>query len=160
MKKRKRVINFKTLFSVSIVVLLIAVVTTLIIMNSNPTYNDDYFKSDDTKIVLYLGEGQSDDENEPIKTYIVYYYSGDKITGVKQFYQFKSEEIAKNFSKGINVDEMDWVNDIRVSGPYMIFELTSDQYEGTTVTELRETIEGYNFADEDNTEDTEEIISE
>ena len=53
MKEKKRIINGKTVFSVFIVLLLIAVVTTLFFMN-RVTYDDDYFVTDDTKIVLSM----------------------------------------------------------------------------------------------------------
>jgi hypothetical protein len=161
MNKRKRLINFKTIFSVVIVALLVVVVIVLVtMMNKEPVYNDDYFKSDNTKIVLLANSEQpEDDEKNPIKTYMVYYYSGDNITGVKQFYQFKSDEVANSVGKDISADDMDWVKSIVIKGPYIIFELTEDQYEGVTITQVRESVEslealnGNNGADSDGEKD-------
>ena len=156
MNKRKRMINFKTLFSVAIVALLIVVVTVLVIMNNNPVYNENYFKSDNTKLVLRLdNDYPEDDEKSPIRTYMVYYYSGDTINNVKQFYQFKSDEVAKNVIEETKKLEMNWVKEISLSGSYIIFELTEDQYEGVTTTQIRESIESIEVLDNDNSTGTE-----
>lgn len=160
MDKGKKFINGKTIFGAVIVVLLIVVIAILVFMNNRVTYNDDYFKSDDTKIVLLLENNPDDDEKNPIKTYMVYYYSGENITSVKQFYQFKSDEVAKNMMEETKNLQMDWVKDIALNGPYIIFELTEDQYEGFTTTSVRESIKSSDAADQENDTSTDDDVVE
>ena len=149
MSKRPRFINGKTIFSAVIVVLLIVVVAVLVVMNNNPIYNDDYFKSDDKKIVLLVDRGEFEEEDTPIKTYMIYYYSGEKIDAVKQFYQFKSNEISSRVKETINADEMEWVKEITVSGPYIIFNLAESEFEGLTTTMIRESVENLNSLEDE-----------
>lgn len=153
MSKLKKMLNFKTVFSAVIVVLLVVVVTILTIRMNNPVYNDDYFKTDGSKIVLLLNsQDEEEKEKEPIKTYIVYYYSDDTITDIKQFYQFESNDIANEAMKDVDSSKMGWVKGITINGPYVIFTLADDQYEGITTTQVRDMVENSEDTESDNTE--------
>ncbi len=142
MKEKKRIINGKTVFSVFIVLLLIAVVTTLFFMN-RVTYDDDYFVTDDTKIVLSMDAkttGFEDSKYVPPITHVVYYYSGDEITGVKVFYEYKDNEVARKANEKISMDGKDWANSKALNGKYIIFSMNKDEYEGVTATDTRESV--------------------
>ncbi len=138
---KRRLLNFKNVFSVAIVVLLVAVIATLVVMmNGEPTYDDSYFVSDGTKLVSQIESVYYEgDENtpEPLAVYMVYYYSGEKITDVKAFYKFETEEIAKKvYDEAVNKD-ISWVKEKKLSREYLIFNLAESEYKDLNTTIIR-----------------------
>ena len=143
MDKRRNLLNFKTIFSAVIVVLLIVVVVVLFVMNRS-TYNDDYFVSDGTKIVLSMDartSGFEESEYVPPITHVVYYYSGDTINSVKVFYEYKDSDIAKKANEKISMDDKYWAYSRTLNDKYIIFDMKKEEYEGLTATEIRESAE-------------------
>lgn len=143
MNKRRNLLNFKTIFGFVVVVLLIVVVVVLSIKNRT-VYNDDYFVSDDTKIVLSMDARTSGFEESayiPPITHVVYYYSGDEITSIKVFYEYKNEDIAKKANDGIKMDDKGWATNKALNGKYIIFDMAKDQFEGLTTGFIRNSVE-------------------
>lgn len=143
MSKAKQLINFKTIFGAVIVVLLIVVVVVLVVMNKT-TYNDDYFVSDDTKLVLSMDariSGFEESEYMPPITRVVYYYSGDTISGVRVFYEYRNNEIAKKAYETIGKEDKEWAASKALNDKYIIFDMTKEQYEGLNTNQIRESIE-------------------
>ena len=141
---RKRLINFKTVFGAAVVVLLVVVTAILIIMNSNPVYNDDYFKSDGLKLVTPIEAAYYEGDEEtpaPVAAYMVYYYSGETIIDVKTFYKFESAEIAKNVYNDAVEKEIDWVKDKKLSREYLIFSLADSEYKDLSTSLIRSIME-------------------
>ena len=138
---RKNFFNFKNIFSFAIVVLLIVVTITLIMLNKEPVYNDDYFKSDNSKLVTYMGttyyEGDEDDP-DPEAAYMVYYYTGTKITDVKIFYKFESDEIAKGVLEKVQNEHNDWIREKKTSRNYLIFSLRESEFDSLTVDQVKD----------------------
>lgn len=140
MKKRVRLINGKTIFSVVIVALLIVVTVVLINMNGKVTYNDDYFKSDDSKIVsTFVSDVEEFSANQivPVKSYMVYYYSGNKINNVKVFYKFENFEQTEEANKYLDVGSLEWADAKEVNGEYLIVQMNKSEYDELTTEIVR-----------------------
>jgi len=141
---RKRLLNFKNIFNVVVVLLLIGVVIALIIINNEPTYNDNYFVSDGTKIVAqldpiyYEGDGNTP---TPVAAYIVYYYSGETIIDAKTFYKFETAEDARIVYDDATNKDIDWVDDKKVSKEYVIFSMNDSEYSELTTSIVRQLTE-------------------
>ena len=77
----------------------------------------------------------------PVKSHMVYYYSGDKITNAKEFYEFSSNEKAaeafKNKEKYSSRPES-----IKLNGKYIIYTFPTRQYENTSVEEIKSYFKG------------------
>ena len=143
MNKRKRIINGKTIFGALIVVLLIVVIVVLSTMN-RVQYNDDYFVTDDTKIVLSMDADETTFESSayvlPI-THVVYYYSGDTINGVKVFFEYKNEQVAKKANSNLPTDDKDWAAGKALNGKYVIYDMKKEEFEGLSAEDIRNSVE-------------------
>ena len=141
---KKRLLSFKNIFGAVIVVLFVVVIATLVILNSAPRYNDDYFRSDGSKLVSQIEavyyEGE-DDTPDPLVAYMVYYYSGEKITEVKAFYKFESEEVAKSVYEDAASKEISWVKEKSYSGEYLILSLVDSEFKDLNTTLVRSMME-------------------
>lgn len=107
--------------------------------------NDAYFVSDGTKYVLNLDTSNmgtdEEDETAPVGAHLVYYYSGDTITDMKGYYEFKTEEAAKaayEFYSGNNEGEY---KSVELDGKYVILTANETDYEGLTATDVKQQIE-------------------
>lgn len=145
----------------AIVVMVIAVVAVIIGTNSKPALNDAYFVSDNTKYVLTINSDNSEDETTPVKSHIVYFYSGDTVTGAKTYYEFKNVETAKAGYEAIKNSLSD-ASAASVDGKYVIIVADESEYKDVTASEVKEqidfmeSIQNMNSSDtgEDNTETT------
>ncbi len=142
---RRRIINGKTIFSAVIVVLLI-VVTVVLVKMGNRGYSDEYFVTDNTKIVLSSGydSAYEDTAYRPPIMHRVYYYSGEKITGIKIFFEYMNEGIAKKAYEHITLDKKEWAEDKTLSGKYIIFNMKKELYETMTTERARQIVDGAN----------------
>ena len=143
------------------VVVIIAIVVAVIFATRGPQINDAYFVSDGSKYVLNV-DNNSDDENAPIKTHIVYTYSGDKITGMFTYGEFKDEATAKNAFENYESVEDDSIKNVSLNGKYIVIESAEDEYKDLTPAEVKSQIELYesfkniNLDDSESSEDEEE----
>ena len=106
--------------------------------------DDSYFVSDDKKYVLTLESELMDDEEtnstNPIRTHMVYYYLGDKITGMKTIGEFVDADNARKAFDEIKESDEDMTY-YRLKDKYIIVTGTADQYEGMTVSDVKEQID-------------------
>ena len=135
---------------ITIVMVVVAVVAIIIgaILGRQPEISDDYFVSDDTKLVLSLGSAVADFETdyEPPMTHLVYDYSGDNITGMRIYFAYDNDDDAKEAFSHITVADKDWAITKRLSGKYIVFEVVKSKYDGLTTTEMRQNIESMQAA--------------
>ena len=146
--------------------------------------NDAYFKSDGSKYVLtidsdemYYDYDNGEIEHKPLKTHLVYYYSGDKITSLKAFYEYGNEEDAKKAFEYYSANQGDSYKNIEVDGKYLILETKESEYEGVTPSDVKqqidfieslkgtndtteEVIEVEETIDAEDTTETEEVVEE
>ena len=148
----------------AVVVVVIIVVAVLLATNGNKL-NDSYFQSDDTKYVLTVESELTGDEEEdvytPVKTHIVYTYSGDEVTGMKTYGECADASSAQKAFDAIKESGEDMTN-YALDGKYIIVTATPDQYEGMTASDVKSQIEFYESLqnmtlDEENVDEAEVV---
>ncbi|MBQ2174957.1 MAG: hypothetical protein II453_07820, partial [Alphaproteobacteria bacterium] len=94
----------------AIAVVLVVVVAVMLVSKGSTQLGDSYFVTDDTKYVLNLDTNYVDEEEEyaPLKTHIVYFRSGDKITGMSLMEMVKEMDAGRVYAKEeVIVDDND-----------------------------------------------------
>lgn len=168
-----------------VVALIIAIVLIVIFVvkpgGLGGSLSDAYFVSDDTKLVMTLDSEQAsfdDEEYAPAKSHMVYYYSGDKVTGMSVFYEYGDEATAKLAYDHIDDDARAEAKEIKIRGKYIEVVMKEDSYSDSTPEEIKQQIEfmemlkNMNFddgtsddeieldADEEETADNTEVVDE
>lgn len=170
MAKKAEKINKKTIVGICIAaVVSIAIIIVAIVVHNNKL-DDSFFVSDGSKYVLTLeSDGtSSDDEYTPIKTHLVYFYSGDKITELKAYYEYADSATAKSAADYIKENYSDdEYEKISINGKYLIFTADESEYENLTAPEVKEQIElmesmqnigdeNYDYEEEEDEEEADE----
>lgn len=120
------------------IIAIVAIIFAIVFAVKGATINDAYFVSDGSKLVINLDNDYDDNVVvAPIKSHLVYYYSGDKITGVKYYYEFSSNEKALEAYNELKSNDDFNESEIALNGKYIIFTFPSSQYEGTTVEDVK-----------------------
>ena len=123
-------------------VVIAAIILAVVFAAGNGTINDSYFVSDGSKYVINNEYGDAEsDSSAPIKNHIVYYYSGDKITGAKAFYEYVDETAAKNAYETIKANAGDSYKSVSLSGIYVILEANESEYEGLSASDVKQQVE-------------------
>lgn len=157
-------------------IVVIAIIVTVVLVTRNTGLNDKFFTSDDTKYVLTLDEStitteEGEEAYNPIKTHLVYFYSGDEITGLKAYYEYPNATAAKaalDFLKSSYEDEQKEL--VTIDGKYVIFTAPASEYEELTASEVKEQIEFMEMikninidedgSEEDTSDEGDEVIEE
>lgn len=125
----------------ALVVVAGVVTATLLIRSHAAPLNDDFFKSNDTKLVMNL----EDDGTfvDVVKAYIVYNYRDDKITGMAFYYQFTDEAVATAAFEEAKADAAadESVKNFRQNGQYIIVDFNESEYANVSVNEVKQAIE-------------------
>ena len=85
----------------AVVVVVIAIIAIVFATKGSAPIDDSYFVSDDSKYVISLTSDNLDYEDDeyaeyaPLVSHVVYYYSGDKITGMKTYHEYENADAAK-----------------------------------------------------------------
>ena len=129
---------------IAIVAVVIAIIAAIVINNSG--IQDSYFKSDDTKYVLTVETDENSvDENmrqyTPIKMHVVYNYEGDKITGLKYYYEYADNNTAKPAADYFQQNSGDEIEAITVDGKYVVITVKASQYEGVTASDVKKQLD-------------------
>ena len=128
----------------AVVVVAIVLVIVFAVRGVGGGLNDSYFVSDDTKYVLTVESDDISEENSeeyiPVKTHMVYTYSGDEITGLKIYQEYADAETAKAaFDEMKNAGE--GTGDAELNGKYVVMTASSEDYEGMTASDVKNQIE-------------------
>ncbi len=107
--------------------------------NTNVEETIDNFDlySDDTKIVFnYMGVYQ-----------IVYYHTGDTITGLEWYYNYENSETASYMVAGIkaSIDEDDNVESVKQKGKYVIVKFKEEEYKDMSLEQVKQS---YSYLEE------------
>ncbi len=97
-KTRKRKFSKKTIFGMLVSAILLAIIAWMIVgLKNEEPISEDFFVSDDTKVVMQLKSEFSSigAEWKPEAIYYVYFRDGDKIDSAKIYYKYENEELAK-----------------------------------------------------------------
>ena len=131
------------------VVALIVAIVLIVVFVAKPggaggDLSDAYFVSDDSKLVMTLESDEAsydEEEYAPAKSHMVYYKSGDKITGVSVFYEYKDEATAKLANDHISDESRAEAKEIKLRGKYIEIVMKEDTYSDTTADEIKQQIE-------------------
>ncbi len=126
------------LLTVALVVVIVAIVN----FTHREKYDSSYFHDSEGKIVLTMNKDAAaleDSVYEPNVTHIVYYYEGDNITGVKAFYEYKTEKEARTAFEHLGLSN--FADSKNLSGRFVVFQVKRAMYEGLTVEALKVDIE-------------------
>ena len=148
-------------------VAVIAIIIAVIVINANKGLSDAYFVSDGSKYVLTMDADEMDLDGEeefaPVKTHIVYTYSGDEITGMKAYYEFADEATAKKaFDYYNDADSSEEFKEVALDGKYVILTANESDYENLTASDVKQQIEfmemlkNVDLEDTDDTSDTDD----
>ena len=138
--------------SVAVIIILIAVI--IILSNcKNPrreevNINDDFFRSDNSKIVMPIGDDNYAADNSRAKQmYEVFNVDGEKIVSAYLYMEFENEAYAKGSleseetASAINAGV--YKNNGKTEGKYVILELPEETYSGVPASDLRTSVKNY-----------------
>ena len=144
---------------VAVVAIILAVV---FLVKGNNAISDDYFKSDDTKYVLTvdtetMGLDTEDQTYVPVRTHIVYTYSGDEITGMKSYVEYADAATAQKAFEEMKASGEEGIEQAEVNGKYIVVTADKEEYEDMTASDVKQQIEFMemlkNMGDDDDTEE-------
>lgn len=142
-KNNKNLIIGICVSAIAIIAIVIAIV--LVVKGGTFALNDDYFKSDDTKIVVEIAkESMEFDDNgveyTPVKAYTVYTYTGDEITSMKAYADYTDAATAEKAFNALKASNEELAAKAELSGKYIILNYSPEQYEGTTASMIKDSI--------------------
>lgn len=129
--------------AVALVVAIVLIVV-FVVKPGSGGLSDDYFKTDDTKYVIEIGSGigMTDDATViPDKSYMVYYYSGDTVTGVSSFYEYVDGGRASQAYNEITDEVREGAKEIKLQGKYIEIVLNEENYSGIKPSDIKASIE-------------------
>lgn len=138
-KKNKKLF---AIIAVIFVVMFAAAIAIVLILKNKPI-DENYFVSDDSKLVRDLSaempEGLFDSKN----IRMVYNYSDNQITKLVTYYGYESEAAAKSalatYEDAFKVDENN--AEVKVEGKYIAITARPHLYEGTTTESIKNILE-------------------
>ena len=158
-----------------VVAAIVLVVVIAVVVMTKKGIDESFFVSDDTKYVLSLDVNNAmmdidTDEYVPEKAYLIYFYSGDEVTGLKMYYKYADNATAKKAAETLNgqKSESDEIEKVEADGDYVIITAGKTTYEGMTAedakqqVEFMEMLQNMNFDDSESEDDetTEEVTTE
>ena len=126
----------------AILVVAAIIVTIVLINRNNSTLNDDFFKTSDSKVVISTTTTGTTDSSVAKKVHQVYTIDGDKVTGLKVYSEFDSEESAKTADSKPEVEEgvkSGQYVDHKVEGKYLIVTMPESMYQSLTAEQIKAT---------------------
>lgn len=107
--------------------------------------DESYFVSDGSKYVITVDDDTSTDDNSSygaVKTHMVFFYSGDTITGLTFYYEFADESVAASvYEEAKQSPEVDNLDKISLHGKYIAAIADESEYAETTVAEVKQMVE-------------------
>ncbi len=152
------------------VAIVVVIIIAVVIIKNSSGISDSYFVSDGSKYVMTIDSSDLEIEEDseeaafaPIKSHIVYTYSGDTITSLKTYYEYKDNDSAKAaldyMKEGMGEED----GQIEVNGKYIVITAPEEQYKDLTAADVKEQIDFMNSLqnmDLDDLEDDTEDYSE
>ncbi len=143
--KKKDNKNLITCICAAVVVIAIIIIAVVVATRGTTQLSDAYFVSDDTKYVLTMeNDGEDADEEDeypPIKTHLVYNYSGDEITGMTTYMEYADEATAKAAYEAYKNADQEGVKSLSVNGKYLVVEMTEENYKDLTASDVKQQVE-------------------
>jgi hypothetical protein len=144
------------------IVIIVVVAVVLANKGGNVTLDDSYFVSDNSKYVISYGSEDiafGNPQYNPEKMHYVYTYSGDKITGLKVYYEYTDNAAAKEAVEYLK-EEYEDTDGIAVEDKYIVVTAPEEEYEDVTPEQLKEQIEILELLKNLDFDDAEEEVEE
>ena len=126
----------------AVVAVVVIVVVIILATTGGARVNDSFFKSDDTKYVISVDTSDSDEAYPPVKTHMVYYYSGEDITDVKIYYEFKDAAEAKDaYDAGKEDATFSDYKKLEIDGKYVVLTAKESEYKDLKASDVKAQIE-------------------
>lgn len=147
----------------TVAIILVVVIAVVLATHSTETINDAYFVSDDTKYVLTLPSDiaeEADEDYAPVKTHMVYKYSGDDITDVKMYYEYEDSARAKAAYDAASKEEeaSEIFKNASLNGKYIIITTDKSEYENLKASDIKKQIELYEMFKNMDFDESEDIL--
>ena len=111
-----------------------AIVVLVLTLLHQPAPNEEYFTSDDTKSVITMGT--DDPTSTDHQTHFVYEYDGDKVIGLKTYFEYQNTEAAKAaYESSKNLPEF---KNSELNENFIIVTADPSQFEGLTADDVRQ----------------------
>lgn len=163
MKKKAKNKSLIAWVSVVLVVVVLIVVVVCVLISSGQKLNESFFVSDGTKYVLTLSPGDdvisvNTNEYVPQKAYLIYFYSGDRVTDVKVYYKYDNFETVERAVKYFNEQRTNnsQIAEIDVNGDYVVIAADKALYEDMTADDAKQQVEFMEMLQNMSSTDTEE----
>lgn len=141
-KSRKNIVIGICIAALAMAVIIVAIVFAT---KNNIPLNDTYFVSDSTKYVLTVDgdalNASDNAEQNPVKTHIVYTYSGDNITSMTTYLEYADEATAKSALNIYKDADQTGIKNLSTNGKYLVVVMTEDQYSDLKASDVKEQIE-------------------
>ncbi|MBR3248977.1 hypothetical protein IKF89_03035 [Candidatus Saccharibacteria bacterium] len=129
-----------------VVVVVIVIVAVVLATSGGNRLNDNYFQSDGQKYVLTIETDQTsiegtDEQYVPVKTHLVYTYSGDDITGLKLYYEYADENTAKKALEEMKAAAGNELGEAVIEGKYVIATAPEEQYKDLKAADVKAQID-------------------
>lgn len=129
---------------IGIVVAVIVVVVLVLIRNNSAELSESWFKSDGSKLVLTIESDPdmvSENEQTPINSHLVYFYSGETITSLKVYYQYENPVKAKTAYEVLHESNNGQYKDVLLDGRYVILVAVESEYEHLKSSDVKQQID-------------------
>lgn len=116
---------------VAIIVFIVATVF------NQPTIEENYFVSDDTKTAISL-KPTSDEAGTTslVQTHLVYTYDGENVSGLKTYFEYPDAAAAKSALESLK-DQPEFKG-ATVEGKYIVVTADESQYKGLTASDIKQ----------------------
>lgn len=137
------------------VCLLVAIIAVLAIQKLQPEpLDEDYFVSDDTKSVIGMSASGATSDPTHVQTFVVYTYEGDKVTGLKTYFEY-TDEAAAAAAIEARKSQPEFEN-AELNGKYIVVTAKPESYEGLTASDVKQQEEAIRKFQADNQKKSEE----
>lgn len=121
----------------------IIVIVVVVIANIPKPIDDSFFVSDGTKYVLNLDSDyvEIEDEYAPVKSHLVYFYSGDDVTSLKIYYEYATAEDAASAYEQIASENDGAYQSVYRDGKYVVLVANEADYEELRASDIKQQIE-------------------
>ncbi len=106
--------------------------------------SDAFFTSDNTKYVIPISNERmsiDEEEPEPVKSYLVYFYNDEKITDFKTYQEYANEGIAQTAYNYFQDTIANLFKEVKLDGRFVVFTHEESDYEGITPKDVQMQIE-------------------
>ena len=143
---RKKKVNKNLIVAICGVVAAVILVVLLLVFfgRGGRELTESDFVSDGTKLVLTIESDpamRTENEQEPINSHLVYYYSGENITNLKVYYQYENATKAKTAYDILHDSNNGQYKDVLLDGRYVVLVAQETEYNYLKTSDVKQQID-------------------